>query len=109
MSASLHSRGKSRATRQQRSDDEDEEDDSLKFAESDDIEKPPGLENGTTPPFGVLCMLFDQFESATRNKHKKAGYKGELLGQFISVRALAGSGNQYGPCELILGPAALEG
>ncbi|GEM06078.1 DNA ligase [Rhodotorula toruloides] len=65
-------------------EDEDEDGTALPHAESDDIQKPPGLENGPTPPFGVLCMLFDQFESATRNKHKKAGYKGELLGQFIS-------------------------
>ncbi|PRQ77013.1 ATP dependent DNA ligase domain-domain containing protein [Rhodotorula toruloides] len=85
MAGTVQWRGREpRANRPKRSDDEDEVDDNLQFAESDDIEKPPGLENGPTPPFGVLCMLFDQFESATRNKHKKVGYKGELLGQFIS-------------------------
>lgn len=105
----FHGRGARAAPRPQASDDEDEDDSNLEPAKSDDIVKPPGIENGPTPPFGVLCMLFDQLESATRNKHKKVGYKGELLGQFISVRTTGISVQLWDRSRLTLGPAALEG
>ncbi|GAA5924604.1 hypothetical protein JCM1841_003439 [Sporobolomyces salmonicolor] len=60
-----------------------EDEDGAPIAQSDDITRPPGLENQGKVPFGVLCSLYERFESATRNKHKKPGYKGELLKDFI--------------------------
>jgi DNA ligase-4 len=49
-------------------------------SQPDDLVKPPGIEPfGSSPPFGTLCSLYEKFENATRNKHKKPNYKGELL------------------------------
>ncbi|GAA5903015.1 hypothetical protein JCM6882_009669 [Rhodosporidiobolus microsporus] len=64
-----------------RRDNEDDEDDNKQYrAQPDDVVKPPGIEPfGSSPPFGVLVSLYEQFENATRNKHKKPGYKGNLL------------------------------
>ncbi|GAA5899174.1 hypothetical protein JCM5296_000357 [Sporobolomyces johnsonii] len=65
-------------------DSVDEDEDGAPATQPDEIERPPGLENkGEVPPFGVLCSLYESFEMATRNKHKKPGYKGELLKDFI--------------------------
>ncbi|GAA5858831.1 hypothetical protein JCM8547_005005 [Rhodosporidiobolus lusitaniae] len=65
--------------------DNDDDDDAVSRAQADDLVKPPGIEPfGPSPPFGVLCSLFEQFENATRNRHKKPGYKGELLKEFVA-------------------------
>ncbi|BGP12433.1 DNA ligase (ATP) [Rhodosporidiobolus nylandii] len=67
------------------SDDEDEGMDNFR-AQPDDLVKPPGIEPfGDSPPFGILCGLFEQFENATRNKHKKPGHKGDLLKEFFET------------------------
>ncbi|GJN92108.1 hypothetical protein Rhopal_005137-T1 [Rhodotorula paludigena] len=60
-------------------DDHGEGEGELQQARPDDLEKPPGIENGPTPPFGVVCELFEHFESITRNKHKKHEKKADIL------------------------------
>ncbi|GAA5850871.1 hypothetical protein JCM9279_006224 [Rhodotorula babjevae] len=75
-------KGWSSSSRRRDSDD-DEGGTALADAQPDDIIKPAGLENGQTPPFGALCGLFEQFESITRNKHKKNEKKGEVLQRFF--------------------------
>ncbi|GAA5909260.1 hypothetical protein JCM6882_003781 [Rhodosporidiobolus microsporus] len=68
-----------------RKDNDDDEDDNDQYrAQPDDVVKPPGIEPfGSSPPFGVLVSLYEQFENATRNKHKKPGYKGNVLQTFF--------------------------
>ncbi|GAA5907954.1 hypothetical protein JCM8208_004007 [Rhodotorula glutinis] len=75
-------KGWSSSSRRRESDD-DEGGTALADAQPDDIIKPAGIENGQTPPFGALCGLFEQFESITRNKHKKNEKKGEVLQRFF--------------------------
>ncbi|BGP36353.1 DNA ligase (ATP) [Rhodotorula kratochvilovae] len=66
-------------------DEADDDDDPGELAQAppDELVKPAGIENGPTPPFGTLCGLFEQFESITRNKHKKNEKKGEVLARFF--------------------------
>ncbi|GAA5972708.1 hypothetical protein JCM11641_002986 [Rhodosporidiobolus odoratus] len=67
-------------------DDEDEDDGALTNVQADDLVKPPGIEPfGPSPPFHYLSGLYEKFESATRNKHKKPGHKGELLAAFFDT------------------------
>ncbi|GAA6002791.1 hypothetical protein JCM10207_007683 [Rhodosporidiobolus poonsookiae] len=68
-----------------RDDDEDEDDTAQLQAQPDDLVKPPGIEPfGPSPPFNVLVGLYEAFETATREKHKKAGYKGDILSKFFT-------------------------
>lgn len=67
-------------------DDDGEGEGELQQARPDDLEKPPGIENGPTPPFGVVCELFEHFESITRNKHKKHEKKADILRRVFEVR-----------------------
>ncbi|GAA6040368.1 hypothetical protein JCM8097_007579 [Rhodosporidiobolus ruineniae] len=74
-------------------DDEEEEMDADQLAaQPDELPKPPGIEPfGPSPPFGLLVSLYQEFESATRNKHKKPGYKAEALRNFfITWRKIVG-------------------
>jgi len=80
-------KGWSSSSRRRDSDD-DEGGTAAVDAQPDDLIKPAGIENGQTPPFGALCGLFEQFESITRNKHKKNEKKGEVLQRFFEVRPL---------------------
>lgn len=77
-------------SRRREADDDDDDDSNgagaLADAQPDELIKPAGIENGPTPPFGTLCGLFEQFESITRNKHKKNEKKGEVLARFFEVR-----------------------
>ncbi|TNY23188.1 ATP dependent DNA ligase domain-containing protein [Rhodotorula diobovata] len=74
-------------SRRREADDDDDDDSNgagaLADAQPDELIKPAGIENGPTPPFGTLCGLFEQFESITRNKHKKNEKKGEVLARFF--------------------------
>lgn len=54
-------------------------------ATPDDIPRPKGLVNFSQAPFGTLCGLFDVLESASREGHKKPGYKGNLIAKFFAV------------------------
>ncbi|GAA5828242.1 hypothetical protein JCM11251_002654 [Rhodosporidiobolus azoricus] len=75
-----------RRRRDSDADKDNDDDDNIDQyrAQPDDLVKPPGIEPfGPSPPFGVLVSLYEQFENATRNKHKKAGFKGELLRNYF--------------------------
>ncbi|KAM0753969.1 ATP-dependent DNA ligase [Meredithblackwellia eburnea MCA 4105] len=49
----------------------------------DELPRPKGIENRSSPPFGYLVQLFGGFESATRQKNKKINYKSDLLKHFF--------------------------
>jgi hypothetical protein len=67
--------------------EEDDEGLEAQRAQPDDLVMPVGIEaHGKSPPFGILCSLYDRFEEATRNKHKKPSYKADLLSEFFKVR-----------------------
>ncbi|GAA5823391.1 hypothetical protein JCM3770_006850 [Rhodotorula araucariae] len=68
-----------------RAEDNDDDGGDLEQASPDELVKPAGIENGPAPPFGTLCGLYEQFESITRNKHKKHEKKGEVLARFFEL------------------------